>query len=160
MTRTIRLTALLLVLCPATASWAADPRELSWDELIPPGAMVWPEEQDMNNPDAWASPVPGAVVKELDGQQVRIPGFIVPLESDEGGLLAEFFLVPYFGACIHVPPPPPNQIVYVTVDPPFNLASMWEPFWIEGEMRTKGHTTVLGATAYSLTASKIEPYEY
>ena len=51
---------------------------------------------------------------ELDGKQVKIPGFIVPLDVAKDGTVSEFFLVPYFGACIHVPPPPPNQIVYVT----------------------------------------------
>ena len=160
MIHTIRLAALAVLLSPLVAAVADEPRELSWDELIPAGAMVWPDESAGMDPQGWSYPVPGAVVEALDGQDVRIPGFIVPLESDEGGLLAEFFLVPYFGACIHVPPPPPNQIVYVTVDPPFNLESMWEPFWIEGRMQTKGHTSIIGTTAYSLTASKIEPYEY
>jgi len=156
--KAIRLAALLACLGHGTGGWAAEPRELSWDELVPPGAMMWYEPG--SEPLEPSSPIPAPVVEALDGQEVRIPGFIVPLESDEGGLLAEFFLVPYFGACIHVPPPPPNQIVYVTVDPPFNLESMWEPFWIEGRMRTKGHVSLIGTTAYSLTASKIEPYEY
>ena len=154
---TVRILALIALMAPVALSAADTPREISWDELIPQDAALWSDAP----PDA-SSPVPAAVgvVKELDGQAVRIPGFIVPLESDEGGLLAEFFLVPYFGACIHVPPPPPNQIVYVTVDPAFNLESMWEPFWIEGTMRTQGHASVIGTTAYSLEASTIEKYEY
>jgi hypothetical protein len=148
-------------LAAASAAWPGEPREISWDELVPTGAAALTSPQG-NEAAGESSPVPlaGGVVETLNGQAVRIPGFIVPLESDDGGLLAEFFLVPYFGACIHVPPPPPNQIVYVTVDPAFNLESMWEPFWIEGTMRTEGHASVIGTTAYSLKASKIEPYEY
>lgn len=53
------------------------------------------------------------VVKALDGQNIRLPGYIVPLEVSEEGRTTEFLLVPYFGACIHVPPPPSNQIVHV-----------------------------------------------
>ncbi len=53
------------------------------------------------------------VVKELDGQQVKLPGYIVPLEVSEEGRTTEFLLVPYYGACIHVPPPPSNQIVHI-----------------------------------------------
>ena len=51
--------------------------------------------------------------KSLDGATVRLPGFIIPLDARRDGVLDEFLLVPYFGACIHVPPPPPNQLVYV-----------------------------------------------
>ncbi len=155
-----KLLVAIAILAAAAPSAADTPREISWDELIPASSGGWPAAPDTDTSDA-SSPVPfGGVVGELNGQAVRIPGFIVPLESDEGGLLAEFFLVPYFGACIHVPPPPPNQIIYVTVDPAFNLESMWEPFWIEGVIKTKGHASVIGTTAYSLTASKIERYEY
>ncbi len=149
---------------------APEATEVSWDQLIPttdepltnpplPDAPL-PEEADPQGP--WSSPAPEAygVVAELDGQTIKIPGFIVPLESDEGGLLNEFFLVPYFGACIHVPPPPPNQIVYVTVAEAFNLETMWEPYWIEGTMRTKSHVHAIGASAYSLEGTKIYPYEY
>ena len=158
----LKLLPIVVLLGQATLGWADGPQEISWDQLIPQDSgTVLPGAPAGAPPDA-SSPIPQAVgvVETLDGQAVRIPGFIVPLESDEGGLLAEFFLVPYFGACIHVPPPPPNQIVYVTVKPPFDLESMWEPFWIEGTMRTKGHASVIGTTAYSLEASKIEVYEY
>jgi len=137
--------------------------ELSWDELIPqaPAAVAHPPAGQAPV-DSSMSPAPEAygVVDNLDGETVKIPGFIVPLESDEGGLLNEFFLVPYFGACIHVPPPPPNQIVYVTLEDPFNLETMWEPYWIEGTLRTKSHVHAMGASAYSLEGTKVYPYEY
>jgi hypothetical protein len=156
----IRTSAALLLLAAAGNLWSDEAREISWDELIPAGSAALLAPEGEISADSSAVPLAGGVVEALNGQAVRIPGFIVPLESDDGGLLAEFFLVPYFGACIHVPPPPPNQIVYVTVDPAFNLQSMWEPFWIEGTIRTQGHASVIGTTAYSLTAGKIEPYEY
>jgi hypothetical protein len=151
------LAAPLLLAAPAAT-------ELSWDQLIPTTdvQLPVPPPSDEGSQELWASPAPEAygVVADLDGQTIKIPGFIVPLESDEGGLLNEFFLVPYFGACIHVPPPPPNQIVYVTVADAFNLETMWEPFWIEGTLRTKSHVHAIGASAYSLEGTKIYPYEY
>jgi hypothetical protein len=103
--------------------------------------------------------VTNGIVQDLNGVRVRIPGFIVPLEGDEVGSVTEFFLVPYFGACIHTPPPPPNQIVFVTVDKAFPLESMWEPFWIEGAMRTEETSTALGVAGYALKASKIDVYK-
>ena len=150
----------LLLMATGSNAWCEEPREISWDELIPSGSAGLLASEEERLPDTSTVALAGGIVEALNGQIVRIPGFIVPLESDDGGLLAEFFLVPYFGACIHVPPPPPNQIVYVTVDPPFNLQSMWEPFWIEGTIKTQGHASIIGTTAYSLTATKIEPYEY
>ena len=159
--RRLLLLALATVVTFAAAA-ATDFRELSWDELVPEGA--WEAQMDPTAEpfDPWTSPSPEGypIVEKLDGQKVKLPGFIVPLESDEGGLLEEFFLVPYFGACIHVPPPPPNQIVYVTLDKAFNLESMWEPYWIEGTMRTKTFTSAIGASAYSLEGIKVYKYEY
>ena len=156
--------SILTLALVAPLLWAApEVTELSWDQLIPASDAQLPVPPSAPEAtDPWASPAPEAygVVAELDGQTIKIPGFIVPLESDEGGLLNEFFLVPYFGACIHVPPPPPNQIVYVTVADAFNLETMWEPFWIEGTLRTKSHIHAIGASAYSLEGTKIYPYEY
>lgn len=147
----------------ATLLFAAqEASELSWDALIPQAQDLSQPPQKAPQEDSLESPSPAAygVVEALDGQTIKIPGFIVPLESDEGGLLNEFFLVPYFGACIHVPPPPPNQIVYVTLEDAFNLETMWEPYWIEGTIRTKSHTHAIGASVYSLEGTKVYPYEY
>lgn len=102
---------------------------------------------------------PTGVVEELDGKEVRLPGFIVPLDLDDVGNIREFFLVPYFGACMHFPPRPPNQIVHVTVEEAFPLYSVWDPFWVEGAMRTEQHSTELGLAGYALQATKIEVYE-
>ena len=99
-------------------------------------------------------------MKALDGQYVKLPGYVVPLESDEGGVLSEFLLVPYFGACIHVPPPPPNQIVYVKLAKPFMLRSMADPYWVTGKINTKVWTSDIADSDYVLTADKIEIFEW
>jgi len=67
----------------------------------------------------------------LDGQTVRMPGYLLPLEI-EGLAVREFLLVPYVGACIHVPPPPANQMVYVKLDQPYESEALFEPVWVEG----------------------------
>jgi uncharacterized protein len=99
------------------------------------------------------------VVNELDGKTVRIPGFIVPLDFDPNDIFSDFLFVPYFGACIHTPPPPPNQIIYVTLDRPGVIRGIHRPLWIEGVLSTQRNETDLGSAAYSLHLSKVELYE-
>jgi hypothetical protein len=101
-----------------------------------------------------------SINKALDGALIKIPGFIVPLDVGKDGLVTEFFLVPYFGACIHVPPPPPNQIVYVRMNKGIALDSIYEAYWITGRMKVSRKATRLGASAYQLDASKVEIYKY
>lgn len=101
------------------------------------------------------------VVPEFDGQSIRLPGFIVPLEFGDGQQqVTRFFLVPYFGACIHVPPPPPNQIIYAEFDPGFKLESLYKPFWISGQLRTSLIENDMATAAYAVTVDSIEPYDY
>jgi len=105
--------------------------------------------------------------KELDGKPVRIPGYLLPLEF-EGDRVSEFLLVPYVGACIHTPPPPPNQIVHVTLDEgnAFESSIGFEPVWIEGRMQTRRSTQNLyladGSSdidiGYRLQAKLVEKY--
>jgi uncharacterized protein len=98
--------------------------------------------------------------KSLDGTVVRLPGFIIPLDARRDGVVSEFLLVPYFGACIHVPPPPPNQLVYVRMARRTALQSLYDAYWITGKLRLQTTTTPLAAAAYELNAEKIEPYQY
>ncbi|MBV1934291.1 MAG: DUF3299 domain-containing protein [Parvibaculaceae bacterium] len=98
-------------------------------------------------------------VADLNNEKVRLPGFIVPFNFEEEGMISEFLFVPFVGACIHVPPPPPNQIVYVTSKKPVAFSSLWEPMWIEGTLTTQRHENVLGNTAYTLQLDKLEAYE-
>ena len=98
-------------------------------------------------------------VEDLNGAQVRIPGYIVPLDFDAGDEYEEFLLVPYYGACIHTPPPPPNQIVYVRASPPVKLANIWLPFWAEGELTAEAVRNKTGDAAYALQLDRLLPYE-
>jgi uncharacterized protein len=91
---------------------------------------------------------------------VRMPGFVVPIGTPSNGLVTEFFLVPYIGACIHVPPPPPNQMVYVTSASGIAADAIHEAYWVTGKMRIESRTTSLGTAAYAVSASKVELYEY
>ena len=101
----------------------------------------------------------------LDGQLVRIPGYALPLEF-AGIAVKEFLLVPYFGACIHVPPPPLNQMVFVTLDEPYVVNELFAPVWITGRMSVERSTKSLSyvdgraslVTGYTLAGTGIEPY--
>ncbi|HEV7716736.1 MAG TPA: DUF3299 domain-containing protein [Steroidobacteraceae bacterium] len=98
--------------------------------------------------------------KDLDGAAVRLPGFVVPVGPTKNGMISEFFLVPYIGACIHVPPPPPNQMVYVTSAGGIAADAIHEAYWVTGKMRVENRTTPIGTAAYAVTASKVELYQY
>ncbi|MCG8440451.1 MAG: DUF3299 domain-containing protein, partial [Caulobacterales bacterium] len=100
------------------------------------------------------------VVDDLDGLNIRMPGYVVPFDFKDDGAYGEFLLVPYFGACLHTPPPPPNQIVYVHAEPEVEIASIWEPVWIEGVMATDRNENDLGNAAYTVALNKLEMYEY
>lgn len=96
---------------------------------------------------------------QFDGEPVRISGYVVPLAMDEKGIVTEFFLVPYFGACIHVPPPPPNQIVYVKMDKGFRFESVYQPQKVTGRLHVEAKAVQMASAAYTLAGTRIEPYE-
>ena len=98
-------------------------------------------------------------VAELNNKKIRIPAYIVPLDFNSKGSYKEFLLVPYFGACIHTPPPPPNQIIYVKANPPAKIKDIWGAVWAEGILTTTRHENAVGSAAYTLQLTKIEPYE-
>lgn len=110
----------------------------------------------------------GAVVEELDGAAVKIPGYLLPLEYS-GRAVTEFLLVPWVGACIHTPPPPPNQIVHVVLDQGngFESRSIYEPVWVAGEMFARASIRNLflkdGSSdiniGYKLQAKLVEKYK-
>ena len=100
------------------------------------------------------------VVADLDGERVRMPGYIVPFDFSAEAKHTEFLLVPYFGACLHTPPPPPNQMLFVKADPAATIDDIYEPYWLEGTLTTGKFESNLGNSAYELSLSKIEPYEY
>ncbi|MBI1339928.1 DUF3299 domain-containing protein [bacterium] len=98
-------------------------------------------------------------VAALEGRKVRLPGYIVPFDFNAGDKFTEFLLVPYFGACIHTPPPPPNQIIYVKASPAAKIDDVWAPVWLEGVLTGRQHKNDLGNAAYTLDLTKLEPYE-
>ncbi|NEX16065.1 MAG: DUF3299 domain-containing protein [Halochromatium sp.] len=148
-------------------------RELSWDDLIP---ADWQPEMLMEEYDAdnlsdddpralelmdklkalWAE---APVVEALNDRQVRLPGFVVPLEND-ADRIREFLLVPYFGACIHVPPPPANQTILVTTpeDRPY-VGALFDTVWVEGRMRVEPFSDELGDAGYRIEGAEVSLYE-
>lgn len=97
-------------------------------------------------------------VPELDGMLIRIPGYVVPFDFDLNNKQSSFLLAPYMGACIHTPPPPPNQIIHVEADPAVKVDDIWTAYWLEGTLRTETQESDLAAAAYTLELTKIEPY--
>ena len=146
---------------------------LDWEDLIP--ADWQPEllfaEYDLDSledddelaielldklMEVWAA---APVVEELYGRRVRLPGFAVPLDG-EPGTASEFLLVPYFGACIHVPPPPANQTVYIKAAAVggFKL-ELFDTVWITGTMRAESFSAELAQAGYTIYADQVEPYQ-
>mgnify|MGYP001822392211 CR=1 FL=1 len=147
--------------------------ELEWDDLIPadwrPDKLF--EQYDVDNIDdddpraeelfdklqaLWAE---APVVDALDGRSVRLPGCVVRLSTDATEI-REFLLVPYFGACFHVPPPPPNQTVYVvTTDDGAYRGELFDTVWVEGLMHIERFSNDLGEAGYRIDAVSVSPYE-
>ncbi len=157
---------------PKAKGGAAEFREITWDDLIP--ADWHPEkfleelnlgELQDNDPRAaeamqkmreeWDR---APLVERYNGQRVRIPGFIVPLDSD-GKTIREFLLVPYFGACVHVPPPPANQLIHVIPDRPVAEKLNMMPVWVNGVIAVQRVDSELGNAGYQLRAIRVEEYK-
>ncbi len=163
---------------------ATEYRELQWDELMPeaelkilqgiselitnPHQPLDPEENiyddinsgmtQMMDPDVQGVMSSINTRPELNNQNVSIPGFIVPVETNNEGGITEFFLVPHFGACIHVPPPPPNQIIYVRYEQGLLVEGIWMPFTIKGTFFTELVDNDIAVSAYTFNA--VEVFEY
>ena len=146
-------------------------REIKWDDLVPKDWDPLKEFKNinfslMNDSDPRANEMlkrmretwdNAPTNNDLDGASVRIPGYLVPLEDTKSGL-KEFLLVPYFGACIHTPPPPANQIIYVKADkPPKGFRSM-DTVWVSGTLKTLRSDSYMGASGYRMDAVVVERY--
>ena len=144
---------------------ALSAEEIEWDDLIPAGLPygeiigdgmldnandIWKPEFDENSFQLNAQVV---------GRRIKMPGYIVPLEISGTGV-SSFLLVPYAGACVHTPPPPPNQIVLVSSNEPYALPDDFSPVWVTGVMRTNLTDTEIAVVGYELMADLIEPYGY
>lgn len=99
------------------------------------------------------------VVNALDGKRVRIAGFVVTLERNDKGV-TEFLLVPYFGACIHTPPPPANQIVHVLAKEGYPPEKAIFPVWVTGTLKTVAAVTPEGAAGYRIADAQVEEYPW
>ncbi|MDO6590004.1 DUF3299 domain-containing protein [Loktanella sp. D2R18] len=143
---------------------AANPAtEITWDDLIPPGVpyseIIGEGVMDEVN-DIWLPVFDGNATKlnpTLDGAYIKMPGFIIPMEQTAAGVTS-FILVPYVGACIHTPPPPPNQLVFVNAVTPWPSDNLWDAVWVTGQMQHELQTTEVAQTGYVLEAELMEIY--
>ena len=147
--------------CPSVLA-AGDVVDLEWDDLMPEGpASVAETFLGLLEHDEWGppaqQPVSTGVLTDWNGMVVRLPGFVIPLEYRGTGVSA-FILAPFVGACIHVPPPPANQLVYVTTERPYQSSGLFEPVRVTGELGTAPTATELAEIGYTLRAESIEPY--
>ena len=163
----------------ASVAQAQAPRSLKWDELVPaappkplkpffgsrpadaprgPDAPAEPppsEDRGWMSAPAQQSSGPAPVVTALDGERVLIGGYVVPLDFD-ATKVKEFLLVPFVGACIHVPPPPANQIIYVKPAQPFEIKATFDPVYVTGKISVAPTFTGLAETGYTIDAEKVE----
>lgn len=143
----------------------------NWDQLLPKDWNPLKDLQNLNlsllsDADPRAQAALARLKREwenapteasMDNQRIRIAGFVVPLEG-EADKLREFLLVPYFGACIHVPPPPSNQIIHVKAAKPVRGVRAMEALWVSGRLRATVSDTKMGTSGYQMEAERIEPY--
>lgn len=136
--------------------------DLAWSDLLPEGQDTIPPtlqgliEHDQA-PLASQQPQSSGIRTDWNGQVVRLPGFIVPIDYSGTGVTA-FILVPFVGACVHVPPPPANQLVFVTTSKPYESTDLFEPVNVIGMFGVASMSTQLADIAYALSADYIEPY--
>jgi hypothetical protein len=149
-------------LLPSVAR-AEDYIDLDWEDLLPEAASTIPNSfrglmpHDQEAPLTSQQPASSGVRTDWNRQIVRLPGFIVPIDYNGAGVTA-FILVPYTGACVHVPPPPANQLVFVTTPTPYESNDLFEPVNVIGMFGVSSLRTHLAEIGYALSADKIEPY--
>jgi hypothetical protein len=170
------LLTLLATLCFVLPAPAADPwPEIKWEALVPKG---WDPARDLKNLNLGSlqDSDPRAMealekLKQLwdnapaepalNGRKIRLAGYPLPLERkgpDGKGGVIEFLLVPYYGACIHTPPPPANQIIHAKSAKPLPGVKMMDPVWVYGTLTVQRNDTTWGVAGYGLTVDKVLPY--
>ena len=136
--------------------------DLEWTDLLPVGQAAYSPKANniiQHNQDSLLAQQPKSkgVRTDWNGQIVRLPGFVVPIEYS-GNSVTAFILVPFLGACIHVPPPPANQLVFVTTAKPYKSAGLHAPVNVIGMFGTASQSTQLADISYALSADIIKPY--
>jgi hypothetical protein len=156
---------------PPGAGVPGPTRTIGWEQLIPAG---WDPYKDLKalNLDTLKDNDPKAdeALKKMRkmwdnapinplilGQSVRLPGYMVPLEDLPEGT-KEFLLVPYFGACVHSPPPPANQIVHVVLDKPTKRFRMMDTLWVTGPLSATKTDSHMGVSSYRIDAKLVAPF--
>lgn len=158
--------AALLMAILVPASGRADPslRDVTWHDLAPGGRD---KREYVGNASPLAAlvlnlagDVPAAprMAADLDGKRIRLSGYVVPVKY-AGSSVAEFLLVPYVGACVHVPPPPKNQIVLVTSDAPVKISGLFQAVTVTGTMSVSASKTEVADAGYRLKAMRVSDYE-
>ena len=160
---------------PKPSAHSAGSTEIRWDDLVPKG---WDptkafKDQGVTNMAALNDGDPKAAAlmaqlreawdnaptePQLDGTRVKLPGYLVPLEEVAAGH-TEFLLVPYFGACIHTPPPPANQIVLVVPAKPAGGFRSMDTVWVSGTLKTTRNNSPMGTSGYRLESALVERYK-
>ena len=146
-------------------------RELSWEDLMPAGEedrlreMYAMQMQSLTVAEGSINDTATQigtfnVVKELDGVKIKLPGYTVPFDFSPNAEIREFLLVPYFGACLHAPPPPPNQTVFVKTEKPIRIGDLAQAVWVFGTLKTTTQQTDKADTAYTVILDEIEEYSY
>ena len=156
-----RLLASIALLSLSALAVGDDVREIEWLELMPEEeANAWLNESEVDHTGYASAEVfqSWETVSEFDGKKIRIPGFVVPVETDGEGRLKTFFLVPYFGACIHVPPPPANQIIYGRLEEPVEMVNIWDAFYMEGTLNIEEVSNETADSAYTMAVDSLELY--
>jgi len=166
-----------LALLIAPSLFAAEPwPELKWEALVPKGWDPSKEFKDLDlsklqDSDPRAMEALDRLKKlwddapaepALNGRRIRIAGFALPLERqgpDGKGGVTEFLIVPYFGACIHTPPPPANQIVHAVSAKPLGKMQTMDTVWVTGTLGLQRAETQWGHAGYRLSVDKVTPYE-
>ena len=156
------IAALLLLTAPPLMAADQAARELDWLELMPKDEVdSLMDTPAVTHEGSFKQVQTGSfrAIKELNGLKVKIAGYIVPVEVDGDSQMSEFFIVPYFGACIHVPPPPPNQIILARLAKPIPVTEIYDAYWIEGTLNVEQIKNDIAASAYTLTTTKVTLWE-
>ena len=176
-----------LATIPAQAWWwdddepdaasTAEALALDWEDLLPPDFVppvdptmeMTTEELDKlfdgsDESNARIAELEAAlryapVDESLDGRTVTLPGYVVPLDFDGQTRLEEFLLVPYFGACIHTPPPPANQVVMASLERAVEIEDTFQPVTLRGVLRTETTNSALAEAGYRMEVIDVQPYE-
>ncbi|MCB1786384.1 MAG: DUF3299 domain-containing protein [Gammaproteobacteria bacterium] len=159
---------------PQSEADGVEAAEIEWDALVPADwqpekLMAEYNEGELSDSDPRAQQLldklkalwkDAPVVHELEGRRVKIPGFVVPLEMDERKKIDQLLLVPYYGACIHVPPPPANQTIYVVLrDGKDYQGELFDVVWVTGTIHVERLSSELAEAGYRIDDALVTPYE-